>query len=210
VQEVTVDYDEPMDPFSTPTITFGGTAGGFSSNGDGMWTSATQWTESFTITDADEEVIGATADSSAATDVAGNVEGIDVQGTFNVDTHNPTGTVSLGTATLYDGDLVQEVTVDYDEPMDGASTPTITFGATAGVITTDGNGIWTSATQWTESFTITDAGETVIGVTVDSSAATDVIGNVEGVDVQGTFDIDTQNPIAPTVTIDSDNIHTVT
>ena len=199
VQEVTVNYDEPMAPGSTPTITFGGTAGVFTSNVDGTWATATQWTETFTITDAGETVVGATADSSLATDVAGNVEGADVQGTFNVDTANPTGTVVLGTATLFDGDLVQEVTVNYDEPMDGASTPTITFGGTAGVFTSNVDGTWATATQWTETFTITDAGETVVGATADSSLATDVAGNVEGADVQGTFNVDTANPTGTVV-----------
>jgi len=67
--------------------------------------------------------------------------------------------------------------------MAGASTPTITFGATAGGLVSNGDGTWATATQWTETFTLTDADETVVGVTADSSLATDVMGNVEGADV---------------------------
>lgn len=111
-----------------------------------------------------------------------------------IDVTPPTGTATAGTATLYDGDLTQEVTIDYSEPMDGTSTPTISFGATIGVITSNADGVWFDADTWTETFDITDVNENTVGVTVSSSAATDLAGNAEGAPIADTFNVDTQNP----------------
>lgn len=124
---------------------------------------------------------------------------------FTVDTTAPTGTATVGTDPLYEGDLVQEVTITYDEAMDPASTPTITFAGTAGAFTSNADGFWPSATTWTESFTLTDADEEVTGATVYSSGATDFAGIPEGAPVAGTFDVDTLAPTLTTVTIASNN-----
>lgn len=118
--------------------------------------------------------------------------------TNTLDTTDPTGTVTLGTPILSESDLVQEVTVTYDEAMDPSSTPIITYGATTGTITSNVDGSWTSVTTWYETFTITDANEETVGLTVNSSGATDAASHAEGPDVQGTFDIDT---LAPSTTI---------
>ena len=78
---------------------------------------------------------------------AGNTMVADTSYNFDVDTIQPTGTVTVGTALLYDGDYIQEITVDYDEPMDGASTPTIVFTGATGTFTSNADGTWASATQ---------------------------------------------------------------
>jgi methionine-rich copper-binding protein CopC len=141
------------------------------------------------------------------TDDAGNPTGLALSA-FEIDITAPTGTTSVGTVIMYEGDLVQEVTVDYDEDMDGASTPTITFTGATGVLTSNADGAWDAAFDtWTETFTITDADEET-SVAVESSAATDEAGNTEGAPSNDTFDIDTLAPTLPTVTIASDNADT--
>ncbi|MBI2057286.1 hypothetical protein HYT91_03460, partial [Candidatus Pacearchaeota archaeon] len=53
-------------------------------------------------------------------DRAGNSDSIFI--TITTDNTAPTGTVTLGTPVIYDGDLVQEVIINYDEVMDISTT----------------------------------------------------------------------------------------
>jgi len=134
-----------------------------------------------------------------ATDAAGNAA-ITVTNTgVTFDTTPPTGTVTRGTATIYEGDLVQEITVTYNEDMKPTPTPTITLAGNVGAITTSGNGTWTTARIWNETFNVVDVNEETAGVTVNSSLAQDLAGNAEGADVQATFNIDTKTPTVPTI-----------
>src|SRR3990170_4177729 len=178
---------------SAPTITFGTTTGTVTP-GSGSWdVTAKIWTQTFTISDANEERTGVSVSSSAAKDVAGNTEGTGTSASFNIDTKNPTGAVTLGTSLIKDSDLTQEVTITYDEAMD-SSAPTITFGTTTGTVT-PGSGSWdVTAKIWTQTFTISDANEERTGVSVSSSAAKDVAGNTEGTGTSASFNIDTKNP----------------
>ena len=140
----------------------------------------------------------------ATRDVAGNTGAWSSEEsgewTFVLDTEEPTCTVSAGTATIYGGDLVQEVTVDYSEEMTHvANAPTIAFTGTAGTWSSNGNGTWgTNFDQWTESFTITNAGEDVTA-TVMASGAEDLAGNTQ-VSNQTTFAVDTENPTITSIT----------
>lgn len=140
------------------------------------------------------------------TDGAGNPGSTLALTAFTADTSIPTGTATVGTDPLYEGDLIQEVTITYDEAMDPASTPTINFTGTTGTFTSNADGGWSTATTWDETFTMTDANEEVTGATAYSSGATDIAGNPEGAPVNATFDVDTLAPTLTTVTIASDNI----
>jgi len=79
--------------------------------GDGIYLN-----ENRTILDADVEHAGIDVFSAYNYDAAGNLQ-VPFQDNdkFDIDTKNPTGTVIVGTALICDGDLVQEVTVTYDE-----------------------------------------------------------------------------------------------
>ena len=69
-------------------------------------------------------------------------DGTDSEAGIIKDTTAPTGTLSVDTDPMYEGDLTQVVTITYDETMDNGTTPTISFTATTGTITTQGNGAW--------------------------------------------------------------------
>ena len=197
VQEVTVFYPEPMDPLSRPNITFEGTAGTFTSNGDGAWSVGdTVWTESFTYDGTEEQISGIiVGNSGGATDVAGNPEGPSFTATFDIDMIAPNGAVTVDTAYIYTGDLIQEVTVFYTEPMDPLSTPTITFTGHDGNLSSNGDGEWNEGNNvWTETFTHNGSWEVNYGVTVESSGATDASGNPEGICTPAMFNIDTVKP----------------
>ncbi|MBU0667964.1 hypothetical protein KJ835_02465, partial [Patescibacteria group bacterium] len=203
IQEVTVDYSEPMYHFYTPTITFGGNVGAIVSNGDGAWTDADTWYETFTLTDANEETAGVTVDSSLARDLAENVEGADVQDTFNIDTKSPTPTVTTSPATIYEGALVSTVTVTYDEAMNPATSPVITmtggnWGAQTPVGWTVGNTVYTATFthDGTEEYIAAEVATVAAG-----SGATDVAGNAENGDASPSFIVDT---LKPTGTVDAE------
>jgi VCBS repeat-containing protein len=110
---------------------------------------------------------------------------------YSADVTAPTGTLSVVTDPIYEGDLVQVVTVTYDEQMNTGSTPTISFSGATGAINTESDGAWSGGDTWTETFTVIDADEETATVTVSSLEATDVVGNPEGSCVTDTFAIDT-------------------
>jgi hypothetical protein len=146
----------------------------------------------------------------ATRDVAGNTGTWGDEWTLVVDTLDPTCTVSVGTATIYDSDLVQEVTIDYSEEMTHTSnTPTIEFTGTTGTWSSNGNGSWdANYDRWTESFTITDAEEDVTA-TVKASGAEDLAGNTQ-VSNQTTFAVDTLNPTVTNLYLSSSPDTTIT
>ncbi len=120
---------------------------------------------------------------------------------YTVDTIAPIGTVTVGTPNMYDGDLVQEVNVTYNETMDNSTIPVINFSGTTGTFTFN-EGVWDSTNKtWTGNFTLTDVNETVAVVTVNSSGAKDLAGNLEVAGITTNFSVDTQNPVVTSVNI---------
>ena len=204
IQEVTVTYDEAMAATPTPNIAFNTTAGIWSSTVAGAWDGTAKiWTESFTITDVNEEVAGVDVVVTVAKDVAGNTQVAKTESAaFSVDTKNPTATVGVGTALIYDGDLIQEVTVTYDEAMAATPTPNIAFNTTAGIWSSTVAGAWDGTAKiWTESFTITDVNEEVAGVDVVVTVAKDVAGNTQVAKTESAaFSVDTKNPTITSIT----------
>ncbi len=200
-QTVIVVYDEEMDPTATPTITVDGGVAWGPQVEVGWSATNTTYTATFLHPGDEEEIAVATAtvsSTSGAKDLAGNTD-IGNTANFEIDTQKPTGTVAVDTDPVYDTDLIQIVTITYDEEMDGASTPVITFDGNTGAIATAGDGAWDAGTTtWTETFNVTDAEEETPAVTASSTgAAIDAAGNAEGECVSTTFEIDT---IAPTIT----------
>ena len=211
VQVVTVTYDEAMNPLTSPTITFS-SSGNFSSAGPGAWSAGnTVWTETFNHDGTSEQSFSETADvasSSGATDVAGNPDIGDSSPGFVLDTQAPTATVTVDSDPISQGDLVQVVTVTYDEAMNPLTSPTITFSSSLN-FSSAGPGAWSAGnTVWTETFNHDGDAEEIGSETADvasSSGATDVVGNADVGDSSPGFVIDTQSPTA-TVTVDSDPI----
>jgi hypothetical protein len=106
VQTVELTYTEAMDSFSTPTITFAGAVGAFTSTGPGYWSPENiTYTESFIHNGTAEETIGVSVSSTGgATDLAGNAEGASTPSTFDIDTVAPPISVdSIGRDTGLEG-----------------------------------------------------------------------------------------------------------
>jgi len=123
------------------------------------------------------------------TDAATNASDALAVPSFTVDTAGPTATLTVGTTEIDLDDLVQEVTVTYDETMDTDTDPTISFSI--GVFSSNGDGEWTSSTVYTESFTHNGSTQVAEDVEVSSSGAQDSLENEENDSINGTFNIDT-------------------
>lgn len=83
-----ITFNENMDTSIAPTVTLNGlTSSPYTATGS--WLNATTYRANFTITDDDEEVVGAGFTISGAHDVAGNVMAVDNAYTVNVDTKEP-------------------------------------------------------------------------------------------------------------------------
>ncbi len=135
-------------------------------------------------------------------DAAGNVvESIPNSGaTFNVDNTDPTATVTVGTSTIFTGDLIQEVTVLYNETMDTGTNPTITFGTSTNF--SMGAGAWSTTNvsndTWTQNFTHNGNPEEIsneIASVATASGAIDRAGNSDIGDDSPGFLLDTQRPV---------------
>ncbi|MBN1494913.1 S-layer homology domain-containing protein [Candidatus Peregrinibacteria bacterium] len=206
---VDIDYNETMSGASTPVVVFAPdvvASGTLALSLTSGWTDGNTYRVYYHVLDGNETQTITSVSITAAADAVGNIQPLNIQlylppGAFQVDNQNPTGTASVGTDPLNDSDYVQEVTITYDENMDtsGANDPLIAFGPTVGVISSNLDGSWTSATTWYETFTITDGDETTPGVTVSSSGAVDANGNPEGPSVPAVFNIDTQTPVVTIV-----------
>ncbi len=104
--------------------------------------------------------------------------------------------VAADTSPVYDGDLVQQITVTWSEAMATGAAPTIVFSS--GTWTPGAAGAWSAGnTVWTRTYTLTDANVAVPNVTVDVTGAQDAAGNAQqDYAPQAEFSIDTENPTA--------------
>ena len=88
---------------------------------------------------------------------------------FDIDTKNPTGTVSVSDTLLSDGDVggTFNVTVSYSETMEATVAPTITFDPDVLSTLTPGTGAWNANSDvYTASYTIADANVTLDDIDV--------------------------------------------
>jgi hypothetical protein len=172
IQEVTVTYNEAMSATPIPTIAFVTTTGIWTSNGDGAWTGGTIWTESFTITDADEEVTDVDVTASGAEDALGNTQtpctAVDA---FDVDTENPTVT----STSPADG----ATAVAADAAVNATFSEAIVVGANIGAvsISPDPGGVSASIAGAILSIAHNDFTGPAYTVTIPAGAVNDACGN---------------------------------
>jgi hypothetical protein len=107
----------------------------------------------------------------------------------------PIATVMVNRSLLYDAQRRIVVTLNYNEPMNTAVNPTVSFSGATGTWSVFTAGAWLNATQYQIEYRVTDAGEETPTVTVSSANAKDIAGNTEAASVTTTFAIDTKNPI---------------
>jgi hypothetical protein len=203
---VTATFSEAMNPAVVPALTFTPNPSTTFTNPSGAWSvSNTVYTWTYDVADAGVTVPGVDITVSGGADVAGNAQVSNTNADYvDVDTQNPTvSNVVADTSPVYDGDLTQQITVTLSEAMATGAAPTIEFGS--GTWTPGAAGVWSVGnTVWTRTYTLTDSGETVSGVTADVTGAQDAAGNAQqDYTPQAEFNIDTQNPTVTVAIVDA-------
>jgi len=209
----TVVFNETMNVGVVPTLAFNpAVTDGETptlSNPSGVWSTSLAPNDTYMVTydvvDRSIDIDSVSIDVAGGQDLASNGQ-LDYTPahTFDIDMANPSITaVTADTNPLYDGDLVQHITVTFNEAMDTGTNPTIAFGT--GTFTTNNNGAWSvGGTVWTESFALADNNQNGTAVTIDITGAKDVAGNdQQPYTAADEFDIDTQNPIVTSLRISS-------
>lgn len=201
-QTVTVVFSEDMQTCGACKPDISMTSSNWSSGGGGNWLNNTTYELVFTHNGTQETVNPetVTVSNGGNTQDAGGLSMVDVDNTtFVLDTKKPIATVTVSDASLFVGppsDLVQVVTVTYDEAMDPAFSPTISFSPTNNF--TAPAGAWTVGnTVWTRSFTHNGTSETQLtetAIVANTSGAKDVAGNSDVGDTSPSFIIDTRPP----------------
>ncbi|PKL77967.1 MAG: hypothetical protein CVV25_13025, partial [Ignavibacteriae bacterium HGW-Ignavibacteriae-4] len=213
--QVVVTYNEAMDGGTAPTIVFQDPQGGTGTSalalsaGTGSWTSTTEYTKQYTVNNALVELDEVAAIISAATDACGNEQESYDSGdqqlaeTFAIDLIAPTcSTFVAGTDPIYEGDLVQELSISFSEEMASSPVPTFAF-ANSGNFTV-GSGSWSGGVYYnvnaTHNGTAEETPETVT-LNLTGSLPTDLAGNpIVGPACTAEFDIDTKKPLVSSVT----------
>ncbi len=186
------------DVIATGTITFFGS----------FWNSNNDWFNlSYVIADVGEEEIGINVSVNGARDDAGNsIVPTTLINAFDVDTLNPTVTISLSDVLITDADAGSTfyLNCSFSEIMDELVLPTISFDPNVEASSTLSLtlAVWNANHDWYNvTYSIADVSEEQFGVDVSVGGAQDNAGNALNPDPTtyvDAFDVDTLNP---TVTI---------
>jgi len=144
-----------------------------------------------------------------ATDLAGNTASDESNAIFTIDSTHPIATVITSVNPIFEGALIQTVTVTYDEAMNPATSPVITLtGTNWGAQTPAG---WTVGnTVYTATFTHDGTQESIsaaVATVANASGATDLAANSEIGDDSSAFVVDTQKAtvigVTPTALVEA-------
>lgn len=199
---ITVDFTEAMNTDAAPTFAFPvlDPTGTITWNeGASAWNTDMQYYATFDLTDAGVETGGVTVEASGNTDVAGNAMTTAVaEALFSIDTRNPL--VSWNSANTYvvSGYNVGEegfvILTIFDEAMDMASTPALTFPVedpTANGLTANAAASgWVSSTTYSHAFDVAGAFDFLYDIDIAIDGALDAQGNpMEAQTVADFFDM---------------------
>ena len=199
---VTVVFDHAMNKTVAPTLTFGTDVASTLSFTGGVWSAdGTTYTTTYHVSDAGVDLTDVKVDVTGAQDMIGNAQ-MDYAplAEFSIDTLNPTVlSVTANDPLITDADAVTDtfsVTVVFDQAMNTAAAPTLTFDPTVASTLTFGTGVWSAGnTTYTASYNVSDAGVDLTDVTVDVTGAQDANGNAQlDYTPLAEFSIDTENP----------------
>ncbi len=204
-QVVTVTFDEAMLDNGTadPSISFG--SGSWTSNADGAYNGAdTIWTETFTLTDSNQDVSNVTVDVMGAKDAAGNdQENYVAQAEFDINTLNPTVTSIVRADANPTNAASVDFTVTLSESVSGVTSANFSLDSTCGCETIDS--VSGSGTTWAVTVLTADNEDYVVGIDLDSdlSSITDDAGNeLEDAFTAGEeYEVDREDPNITTVLI---------
>ncbi len=208
---VVVTYDEAMSSLPAPNIAFtpgttnSGTVGAALAVGTGSWTSTNVYTQPYTVNNAIVDIEDLTATVTLAADACGNVQASSTPvTTFAIDLIAPTCEgIAAEYSVIYEGQLLQEVYIDFSEEMSTSVTPTIKFANSSAFNITPN--FWLN-TNTDYKFTAVHSGaqeeidpETV-SLDIVTTTPTDLAGNpILVATCSDDFEIDTKKPTVESV-----------
>jgi len=193
-----VTFDEPVSDFADADIDLGGTAGANAVVVTAADRGATYDVEVSGMTQNGTVII--TFEAGDANDLANNPSAAPTLTDNSVayETTPPeVSNVTFGADPVSDVALSQTVTITYNEPMEQSVKPTVKIlGVTTEKTDVDG-GVWNSATEYQVAIAMADDNEEDGTLTVETSLAQDLAGNVQTLDTRtNPFSVDTLNPTA--------------
>lgn len=209
---VAVTFDEGMDIGTNPTVTLTSNSTVATTNTGGSWNTPTNtvFTATFgtinggsneEIADLDVTVSGAKDDTE---DDGNLMSSQTVNDVFSIDTKAPTcSTLVVDTDPIYEGNLVQGITVTFSEPMSNAVNPSFDF-TNSNNFTSFTGANWVSSTEFSINANHNGNEETIpteiVSLSLTGSLPTDLAGNPAIAPACTTsFAIDTRKPMVSNV-----------
>src|SRR4051794_28147006 len=191
-----------MDTASTPTLTFAPSVASTLSLTGGSWSADHKtYTANYDVADANVDTANVTIDVTGAKDANGNAQtDYAPSAEFSIDTANPS-VVSVDASDLLitDADTgagTFHVTVVFDQAMDTASTPTLTFAPSVASTLSLTGGSWSADHKtYTANYDVADANVNTANATIALSPSTTPFGTAQtDYAPSAEFSIDTANP----------------
>ena len=201
---VTLDFTEPCDTGTSPTVGFLG--GDLSSTlgsdvANSMWVGPMQYIATFTVTDNEEEIDALSITIDGVMDELGNAQvPLQADAQFDLDTRNPLLTDMSVTPTvlalLNVGSAALMIDLEFDEELDTALAPEFTFPAddplAASLTPNIGNSFWINDSTFRKSYNLLNADEQLFMINALLVGCTDRAGNAPAqTDFPELFVIDT-------------------
>ncbi len=211
---INFSFDEAMADV-TPAFSFSESLDASVIFADGVWIDNMNYEANFNIVDNNDEFDAVGITITAATDAAGNVQVLSENTeVFSIDTKEPAATATADDNALNQADATANalsLTFTFDEMMDNASTPIITFPGedptTGGLAMTSGT--WNAeATQYTATFDLADMDAEMFDIEVASASAMDAAGNTQIMAAsEDVFSIDTKQPMVTSTAVSESMIY---
>ena len=210
---ITFTFSEAMNTDEAPSVSFPMEDASLTlmlNEGTSYWSDDMTFVAVYDVMDADETIDMVDTDVSGVSDTADNmIEDGGAEDIFDIDTENPMVTSYDSNDWITDADADFSIDVVFNEMMDDMVDPMISFpneDPLANTLTSTG-GSW-SGNTYTATFDVTDAGEELFDIDVQSVMAQDANGNVQMMDVTADeFSIDTKNPQVLTISANTYLVH---
>jgi hypothetical protein len=206
---LTATFDRDMDTSIEPTIAFSADLPvSVLTLQNSEWTSATTYTWTYIINDEQVQLINPIARINGAADPMANPQDAFAARPFQLDTQSPTtedvvsnkivvADMDVGSATL-------TIATTFSEPMNTFVLPTLaltTTPATTGLVLNTSESGWTSETEYTAVYNLTDENEAAPSSSFIIENAEDILGNpIMPAELTDFLIVDTKNPIISAAT----------
>jgi uncharacterized repeat protein (TIGR03803 family) len=180
---ITATFSKAMNTKVSPAITFTPSLAGTLTLAAGAWADSMHYRAIYNVADAGVTVANVGIGVIGAQDTDGNTQtAYSGAGNVNIDTQNPTATVSVNNPLILDavassGTFV--VTVTYSQAMKTTVKPVITFTQSVASTLRFSCGVWLDSTHYVATYNVAGTGATASDVGIGVLGALDLDGNIQ-------------------------------